>query len=114
MVSCFLGSFPLSGVMWMNMTVEMAARKPRQRYVPAKAAMTSCADVRGMPSVNSDRMAAAMATPMLMESCMMTDRGLFPLLAYSSDRSKRVTVFMAVNCVELMMPKMVKMNSMSQ
>ena len=70
--------------------------------------MTSCAEVSGMPSVNSDRMAAAMATPMLMDSCMMTERRLLPLLACSSDKSTRVTVFMAVNCVELIMPNRVK------
>lgn len=54
-----------------------------------------------------------MATPILMDSCMMTERRLFPLLA-SSDKSTRVTVFMAVNCVELIMPNMVKMTSISR
>ena len=51
--------------------------------------------------------APAAATPMLMlmASICTIDNKLLPLLAMWLSRSRRVTVFMAVNCIELTAPK---------
>ncbi|MCY1443762.1 hypothetical protein D9M71_601950 [compost metagenome] len=55
--------------------------------------------------------APAQATPRLSDNCATTDSRLLPLLALLSSRSIRVTVFIAVNCIELTAPSRPNCNS---
>jgi hypothetical protein len=75
----------------------------RQRSPGRRAA---CAPLAGAEdAVKPASTAPAAATPMLMASICTMDSRLLPLLAMLPSRSRRVTVFIAVNCSELTAPK---------
>ncbi len=85
---------------------------PTQRKVSWKACSTS---LPAAPStVKPPSSAPAVATPRLIDNCTTTDSRLLPLLASAWLRPIRVTVFIAVNCMELTMPISPRCTSSSQ
>ncbi|MNN60739.1 hypothetical protein D3C81_1759380 [compost metagenome] len=65
-------------------------------------------------AVNPPSKAPAHATPRLNDNCATTDSKLLPLLALASSRSISVTVFIAVNCSELIAPRIASRHSSNQ
>jgi hypothetical protein len=99
----------------MKIHADAEVISPTQMKVAWKAGSTSiwCAPFAPKPAWNVASSAPAEVTARLIDSICTIDSIELPLLALAPDRSFSATVFMAVNWIELTMPKMASCTSVS-